>query len=814
MEWRQNGGRARVVAAGAIVLALFTTMATAAKDDTLLVSRAATVKGDQASLQAAISADGSRVAFASDATTLHSDDTDTIRDVFVHDLVTGAITLVSRTTAGAKGTSDSGDPALSADGRYVAWSSGAQLHADDGDVNSDVYVRDLQTGTTALVSRTSTGVKVNTPSGAPSISADGRYVAFQSDGKLHADDGDFNPDVYRRDLQTGTTVLVSRATGATGVDGNNFAEAPSISDDGGVVSFESTANNLDPGDNDSTRDVFVRDFEVAATTLVSRATGASGVKGNSASLRSAVSGNGRYVAFDSQANNLDPLEISGFVSDVYVRDLASSTTTLVSRATGPAGAKANGAALRPAISTDGQYVAFDSVASNLHPGDIPGAPRGVHVRDLLGHTTTLVSRAGGPSGDKSNADSLRAAISGSGRFVTFESLATNLDPADTDAISDIFARDVLGPADVTPPTIAAPPGITVEASGPGGTVVHYDSSASDDVAIATSGCVPASGSTFVIGSTAVTCTATDTSANTNTATFVVTVADRQPPALALPVSLSARATGPAGAVVQYGASASDAVGVASFACVPPSGATFPVGTTRVTCIATDGAGNRATGSFAVTIGAAAASGGSSLDRLTAKLGLSRAVIVRSRRRLEIVATISRLASGRITVEVRAAGRRDRFVAPIRNGRIRISRRLSRKLASAGSGIVTLSYPGDADTRPQQVRLRAAPRAARLRGSRPTLTPGGRLRAGGTIARSARGVVRVELEYVHLGQTKTRSFSARIRRGRWRLDLQVPNAVVAEIGARTGTVHAYTVFAGYGPRAIRGELRSSQVLGTR
>lgn len=801
------------MAAGAIVVAMFTTVATAAKDDTLLVSRAGNVKGDQPSLQAAISPDGSRVAFESDATTLHPDDIDTVRDVFVHELATGAITLVSRTTAGAKGTSDSGDPALSADGRYVAFASDARLHADDGDLNSDVYVRDLQTGGTVLVSRTSAGVKVNTAAGAPSISADGRYVAFQSDGKLHPDDGDFNPDVYRRDLQAGTTVLVSRATGATGADGNNFAEAPSISNDGGVVSFESTANNLDPADDDSTRDVFVRDLGVAATTLVSRATGAAGVKGNSASLRSSLSGDGRYVAFDSQANNLDPLDTLGLF-DVYVRDLASQTTTLVSRATGATGAKANGAALRPAISSDGRYVAFDSVASNLHPGDTVGTPRGVYVRDLVGHTTTLVSRAGGPSGDKGNGDSLRAAISGSGRFVTFESLATNLDPADTDAISDIFARDVLGPPDVTPPTITAPADITVEATGPGGTVVSYDSSAGDDVAVATSGCAPASGSTFAIGTTTVTCTATDTSANTTTLTFVVTVADRQPPALALPASLSAHATGSAGAVVQYGASASDAVGVASLACVPPSGATFPVGTTTVTCTASDAAGNSASGSFAVTVAAAAASDGSSVERSTAKLGLSRAVIVRSRRRLEIVATISRLASGRITVELRAAGRRDRFVAPIRNGRIRISRRLSRALASAGSGIVTLSYAGDADTRPQRVRLRAAPNAARLRLSRPALTPSGRLRAAGTIARSARGVVRVELEYVHLGQTKTRSFSARIRRGRWRLNVQLPDAVVAEIGARTGTVHAYAVFTGYAPRAVRGELRSAQVLGTR
>lgn len=752
-------------AAIALLAAVAAGVAIAVKDDTILVSRAIGelgAKGDDVSRQPAISAGGRYVAFESDATTLHPDDTDTVRDVFVRDLEAGTTTLVSRATgaAGAKGSADSTAPAISADGRYVAFASEAKLHLDDGDLNSDVYVRDLQNDTTVLVSRTSAGVKGNDDSSAPAISADGRYIALQSSAKLApTDDLDFNPDVYRRDLQTGVTVLVSRASGATGTDGNNFSEAPSISGDGQIISFDSIANNL-TDDADTTRDVFVRDMSTGVTSLVSRASGATGVKGNSASLRSAVSANGRHVAFDSQANTLDPDDTTAGSLDVYVRDLQTETTTLVSRASGAGGLKGNGGSKEPDISADGRYVAFDSVATNLHPGDTIGTPRGVFVRDLLQAATTLVSRAGGEQGAKGNGDSARAAISDDGRFVAFDSLATNLEPGDTDAVSDVFARDVLGPPDTTPPVITVPPDIAVVATDAGGAAVSYTASSSDNVAVATFGCAPPSGSTFPIGTTTVTCSATDTSANSATTTFTVTVAapQQQPPPPPPPP--------------------------------PPPGPAPPPPPPP------------------------AANGGAAPDKSTAKLSLKRATIQRASRMLDVLAPISGLASGRVLVELRSAGRRLRFKAPIdsANARIRFRKRIPRAQAALGTGILTISYGGDADTRPQAIRLRAAARPAALRLRRPTLA-GDRLRASGTTSAAARGTVRLQLEYVHLGETKTRAFSVPIRAGRWRLDAKLAAGTLAEIEARTGTLHSYTLYTGYLPRQIRGEMHSAEVLGS-
>ncbi|MEA2217713.1 MAG: hypothetical protein QOJ35_339 [Solirubrobacteraceae bacterium] len=812
--------------AGAVALA-------SAKDETILVSRtSADAKGTSDSAAPAISADGRYIAFESTAQ-LDSDDGDAISDVYVRDLEMGTTVLVSRATGatGAKGTAASSAPSISADGRYVAFQSDSKLDpTDDGDSSTDVYVRDLQASTTTLASRPTgaSGLVVDAASTVPAISADGRYVAFQSSAPLDVADTDAQqPDVYRRDLQTATTELVSRAGGAAGADADNFSQLPSISGDGRLVSFESTADNL-TDDADTKRDIFVRDMQAAATILVSRATGAAGVKGNDNSQHSALSADGRYVAFDSQATNLDPDDPVAFTPDVYVRDLQASTTELVSRATGSPGVpgeKANAASVGPALSADGRYVAFESLAYNLNPGDALGTPRGVYVRDRSQDTTALVSRAGGEFGAKGNDASMDAAISATGRFVAYDSLATNLHSDDSDAIRDVYARDVLGPPDTTPPQIATPANITVEATGPSGAVVSYAAPATDNVAVQTSGCVPASGNVFPIGTTTVACTATDTSANTTMATFTVRVADTTPPTIAVPANIAAQATSSAGAVVSYAASADDVVGVASFGCVPASGATFPAGTTTVTCSAADAAGNGAHATFTVAVaplpvatspppppppgpGAVVPA-----PRSAAGLGVRYARIVRGSRVLDVLAPISPRASGRVAVELRSAGRTLRFTVPIdgARARIRFRKRISARQAALGTGVLTISYAGDPDTRPQSVRLRAGSRRAGLRVVRPKLV-NGRLRARGTIAAAARGVVRVQLEYVHRGATRRLSFDARIARGRWRLDRRLSPAALAEIGERTGGVDASVLFMGYVPLRIGGEMYPAQVLG--
>ena len=204
------------------------------------------------------------------------------------------------------------------------------------------------------------------------------------------------------------------------------------------------------------------------------------------------------------------------------------------------------------------------------------------------------------------------------------------------------------------------------------------------------------------------------------------------------------------------------------------------------------------------------------EKFTAKLSLARATINRNDRVLDVLAPITSLASGRVDVELHAAGRRFRFTAPInsRDGRIRFRKQIPAAQANMGTGILTIGYRGDGDTRPQAVRLRAANQRADLQVTRPTLAANGRLRASGRISSRARGVVRVQLEYVADGKTTTLPLRAPISNGRWSLNEQLSQSARDAIARRSGTVHSYTLFTGYLPERMRGEMRSLQVLGPR
>jgi Tol biopolymer transport system component len=385
----------------------------------------------------------------------------------------GDVDLVSRGVAG-KGNEHSSSAAISADGRLVAfYSEASNLHPDDRDGGldgRDVFVRDVEANTIVLVSRASdavgvAGAKGNGDSFAPAISADGRFVVFSSGASnLHPDDGDGGRDVFVRDLEANTTTLVSRADGASGAKGSGYAIEPAISADGSVVAFIS-ASNLDPGDSNGHQDAYVRDLDANTTTLASRADGAAGAQAESGSLVPAISADGRFVAFASTAENLHPADIDGW-QDVFVRDLDANTTTLASRADGAAGADANNFSFEPVISADGRLVAFESEASNLHPDD-GDSSYDVFVRDLEANTTALVSRPAGAAQGKGNAYSYEPTMSHDGRFVAFASAATNLHPDDTDFTLDVFRRDVLGLAPAaagdayaisedTPLTVASP----------------------------------------------------------------------------------------------------------------------------------------------------------------------------------------------------------------------------------------------------------------------------------------------------------------------------------------------------------------------
>jgi Tol biopolymer transport system component len=456
-----KGPRLLGLALAAVAAAALAAPALAAKDDLILISRATGpvgALGDQSSSLPSVSASGARVAFQSSATNLSADDGDLFQDIFVRDTATDTTILVSRATGSAAADSQSEDPAISGDGRFVAFQSDADnLSGDDGPF-SDIFVRDLVAGTTTLVSRASGagGAGANRPAQRPAISADGRFVAFQSDADNLSPDDDDPPtdrqnDIFVRDLVANTTTLVSRASGASGAPGDGGSFNPSISGDGNRVAFQSAADNLSSEDV-TLDDVFVRDRAAATTTLVSRATGAGGAAGDSASSDPAIAPGGRFVAFRSSADNLSADDVNGTIN-VFLRDLADSTTALASRATGPGGAGADDVSRDPVVS-DNARVAFSSDADNLSAVD--DGFEDVFVRDVLAGTTELVSRAAGPAGAPGNNATNAPATSADGRYVAFDSFATNL--AGTVAgIEDVYRRDVLGDAPVATPLCKTPP---------------------------------------------------------------------------------------------------------------------------------------------------------------------------------------------------------------------------------------------------------------------------------------------------------------------------------------------------------------------
>ena len=429
-----------------LAVALPPATASAARDDIQLVSRASGVDGaagDGNSGIARISADGRFVVFESDASTLSGDDVDGVQDVFRRDMVTGETVLISRAdgVTGPGGDESSDDATISADGRYVAFES----YADNlgGIYNTsylNIFVRDLEGGTTTVVA------SGNERSEDPSISTDGRYVAFTSlANDIHADDTDGKADVFVRDRQTGDLELASRAGGATGPGGDDSSYGPMLSADGRHVAFESSANNLVDGEVETVTNAFVRDLDPDTTQLVSRADGAGGTPADKTSSYLAISADGGKVAFSSSATNLSDDDGDPF-NDVFLRDRTAVTTQLVSRAAGATGAAGDAGSSTPSLSADGRFVSFESDATNFSEAHGPFGD--VFVRDMVAGRTILASRAAGPDGagaDKS-AGTYGTAISADGRFVTFESDATNLSDADADGVADVFRRDVLGTA--------------------------------------------------------------------------------------------------------------------------------------------------------------------------------------------------------------------------------------------------------------------------------------------------------------------------------------------------------------------------------
>lgn len=407
-------------------------------------------QGNLPSYAVAITPDGRYVAFTSVATNLVSGDTNSTADAFVHDRRTGETARVSITDMGQQASppknpvenSGSVAEAISPDGRYVVFRSDAPNLVAGTNRGFNVFVRDRARGRTTRVSVTSAGRAGNGLSHSGSISADGRYVVFESQASnLVRADTNRASDIFLHDRRTGRTSRLSVSSRTR--QGNGASYSADISADGRYVTFESDASNLVPRDTNRTTDIFVRDRRTGRTSRVSVSTG--NKQGNRLSEGAAISADGRYVAFASQASNL----VAGDTNrnaDIFVNDRLTHRTRRVSISSRGVQAKQSSGAL--SISPEGRYVAFASLASNLVASD-RNKSMDVFVHDSKTGRTILASLAARGSQGNTYSDlvPLGDALSTNGRSLIFYSAAANLVARDTNGVADVFVRDFgTGPA--------------------------------------------------------------------------------------------------------------------------------------------------------------------------------------------------------------------------------------------------------------------------------------------------------------------------------------------------------------------------------
>ncbi|MFZ0547700.1 MAG: hypothetical protein WAM60_19795 [Candidatus Promineifilaceae bacterium] len=402
------------------------------------------VEVDNDSWYSAISADGRYVAFVSASDNLVENDTNGMRDIFVHDQNTGYTERISLGTNGQEANGDSLNPAISADGRFVAFESQADNLANSDTNNTrDIFVRDRQLETTELISIVD-GQAANAESRHPAISADGRFVAFYSTASdLAANDNNGVGDVFLFDRQGGVMTTVSLTS--SGQTGDGESRSPAVSEDGQYVAFESVATDLAANDHNNASDIFLYSRQDGSLQRIS--VNAANEEGDGPSYDPDLSADGRYVAFESQAENLWEND-SNHKSDIFVYFRGDNSQVQIERASvADGGGQANDNSGSPSISSDGRYVTYSSFANNLTGGEVFGTYLDVYVFDRDSNVTERISAD--ELGQEPEGASVNPDISADGRFISFDSTANNLVSDDFNGRVDVFIRDRMPPVNMS-----------------------------------------------------------------------------------------------------------------------------------------------------------------------------------------------------------------------------------------------------------------------------------------------------------------------------------------------------------------------------
>ena len=348
-------------------------------------------------------------------------------------LAAQSTTRISLSASGGQAGNNCFRPSMSADGRYVAFDSQAtDLVAGDTNATGDIFVRDLLLGVTTRASVDSSGAQANDFSLECVLSADGQHVAFWSNAtNLVPNDTNATADVFVRDLVNGVTTLAS--VSSSGVLPNDYSRPIWITGDGRYVGFYSYATNLVPNDSNGKSDAFVHDMLTGLTTRVS--VSSSGAEADADCTGCGVSDDGRYALFYSAASNLVAGDTNG-TYDVFLRDLVAGTTTRIS--VDSAGAQGNGNSSGYLLAPDAHYAYFSSSSTNLVAGDT-NAVDDQFVRDLFSGTTTRCSLDS--LGQQPDLGAGAEAFTADGRYVVMISAASNLVPGDTNGVLDVFVHD-------------------------------------------------------------------------------------------------------------------------------------------------------------------------------------------------------------------------------------------------------------------------------------------------------------------------------------------------------------------------------------